>query len=364
MKILHVANMDTRSGVASFLMNYYRNIDRGEMHFDFLSYSLAISSYTKEINQLGGNVYNAPNYKKYLFRYIQFVNSIIANGDYDIIHCHEFLVSVISLFIAKRNRIKIRIIHSHNNSIASLWKMLLVYLFRNVWFIFATDYFACSNSAALFLFGKRYNYHIINNAIEPERYTYNNETRNKIRNSLYLQDNAFVIGYVARFDKQKNHLYLIDVFLNIVQKNNNAYLLLVGDGILQNKVKEYVANLNISRNVLFYGISKNVNELYSAMDVFVFPSLFEGLGITGIEAQCAGLPVIASLNIPKTMQITSLVNWLDLRSGPEKWAEKVLEYLPPQERMNMCENITQNGYNILTECKKLEAEYNRLYNLM
>jgi glycosyltransferase involved in cell wall biosynthesis len=176
-----------------------------------------------------------------------------------------------------------------------------------------------------------------------------------------LPENAFVIGYVARFIKEKNHSFLLDVFMNVLQKNNNAYLLLVGDGKMRDKIKKYIADSNISNNVLFYGVSKNVHELYSAMDIFVFPSLSEGLGLTGIEAQCAGLPVMASLFIPKTMQVTNLVKWLDLKIGAEKWAEKALEYSILQERMNMTEMITTNGYNIKNECMKLEMLYNELY---
>ena len=352
--------MNIRSGVASFLMNYYRHIDREKIQFDFLSCSLLEDNYSLEIQRLGGIVYNAPSYKKNLFKYINFVRDVIVNGTYDIIHCHQFLLSVISLSIARKNGVKTRIIHSHNNFISSKWKKLLVYLFRKFWPLFATDFFACSEGAANFLFGKKCKYKIFNNAIEPERFIFNNTVRSSVRNDLCLPENAFVIGYVSRFDKQKNHLFLIDVFQHIIRKNINAYLLLVGTGILQDKVKKYVTDLNISNNILFYGISKKVHELYSVMDVFVFPSLFEGLGIVGIEAQCAGLPVIASLNIPKEMQITPLVCWLDLKSGAEKWAEKALEYSTLKERMDMSEIITQNGYNVKTECKKMEIAYLRL----
>jgi glycosyltransferase involved in cell wall biosynthesis len=363
MKILHVANMNTGEGVASFIMNYYRYIDREKIQFDFLSHSLSSNNYIEEIRQLGGNVYSAPHYKKNIVKYIIFVNDVISNGAYDIIHCHEFLVSTISLFIARIKKIKIRIIHSHSNYISSLGKRVLVYLFRKLWFYFATDYFACSKEAAEFLFSKHCKYILVNNAINTEKFIFTNTIRNNTRHNLSLSNDAFVVGYVARFDKQKNHYFLIKVFKNIVQKKINAYLLLAGEGPLQDEIKKYAATLGISGNIIFYGISKKVYELYSAMDVFVFPSLLEGLGIVGIEAQCAGLPVIASTKIPKTMQITPLGCWLDLESSPEKWAEKVLEYSSPQEKTDMTELITQNGYNIKVECKKLEMEYFRLYDI-
>jgi len=360
MKVLHLANMNIRSGVASFLMNYYRHIDREKIQFDFLSCALSDNNYAEEIKRLGGIVYNAPSYKKHLFRYIGFVKNIIVNSSYDIIHCHQFLPSIILLYIAKKNGIKTRIMHSHNSFISSKWKELTVYLFRNIWPFFVTDYFACSTEAAHFLFGKRCEYKQFNNTIEAERFIFNNAARYRIRNELCLPENAFVIGYVARFDKEKNHVFLIDVFKHILKENANAYLLLIGNGTLQSNIKEYVGNLDISKNVLFYGVTDKAHEFYSAMDVFVFPSMFEGLGLVGIEAQCAGLPVIASLNIPKAMQITPLVSWLDLKDGPEAWAEKVLEYSQPHERKDMTELITQNGYSINVECKKLEEEYTNL----
>jgi len=360
MKVLHVATMTNSSGVASFLMNYYRNINRGEIQFDFLSTSLSESDYSEEIYKLGGNIFFVSKYKGHLLEYIINVKNVIENGAYDIIHCHEFLLSVISLSLAKKKGIKTRIIHSHSNYISSKYKRLLVYLFRNFWSLFATDFFACSIEAAHFLFGKRYKYEIFNNAIEPEKFIFNNTARNDIRNDLRLSKNAFVIGYVARLDKGKNHFFLINLFRIIVQENINAYLLLIGEGTLQEEIKKYVAALGILNNVFFYGVTKKVHELYSVMDVFVFPSLFEGFGIVGIEAQCAGLPVIASTNIPKAMQVTNLVHWLDLEIGAEEWAKKVLEFSMFHKRMNMSKIITQNGYNIKIECKKLEMEYFRL----
>jgi len=363
MKVLHIANKNNGNGVASFIMNYYRHIDYNKIQFDFISHSSLEDSNAEEIQNLGGNVFNVPSYKKYLFKYINSVYKIIKSGTYDIIHCHQFPIDIISLFIAKKKGIKVRIFHAHNNAFYSFVKRLLVYLFRNIWGCVVTDFSACSVDAGHFFFGNRYKYIIFNNAIEPERYVFNSIARNSIRNNLYLPENAFVIGYVARFVKQKNYFFLINVFKNILYKNDNSFLLLIGDGKLLKKIKKYVATLNLLKNVLFYGVSERVYELYSAMDVFVFPSLFEGLGIAGIEAQCAGLPVIASLNIPKEMQVTDLVSWLDLKVGAEKWAEKVLEYSIPKKRENMTEIITRNGYNIKNECNKLENEYARLIQL-
>ena len=360
MKVLHVLDKNTGNGTAQFVINYYRHINLQNFQFDFLSSSANEDSNTAEIRKHGGVIYNAPGYKRHLLKYIIYVYRVIMNNNYDIIHCHQFMADIISLIISRMKGIKTRIFHAHNSTFHSLIKRLLVHFFRYIWVFVVTDFFACSDEAGYFFFRKKYKYKIINNAIEPECYIFNGISRINIRNNLSLAENAFVIGYVARFTKQKNHKFLLDIFRHILEKNNNSYLLLIGDGKLMENTKKYAVAMNIMQNIIFFGLADNANELYSAMDIFVFPSLYEGLPIVGIEAQCSGLPVIASTKIPKEMQITNLVYWLDLKIGAEKWAEKVLEFTVPQKRQNMTDIITQNGYNINREYIKLETEYTRL----
>jgi glycosyltransferase involved in cell wall biosynthesis len=362
MKILHYANMNVRSGVAAVLMNYYRHINRERAEFDFLSGFLAEDNYKPEIERLGGKLFHAPGYKKNIFKHIAYIDSVLKSGGYDAIHCHQFLPSIIPLALAKKRRIPVRIMHSHNSSIQAKAKKALVLFCRKVLAFYATSFFAASDEAALFLFGPRKKYVLIHNAIDLKKYSFNPDARMRIRNTLSIAGDTLVIGYIARFVKEKNHLFLLEIGKALEKKNRNVCLLLIGDGNMRETVKEYSKKLEIYEKVIFLTTTDKAHEYYSAMDIFVFPSRFEGLPVVGIEAQCAGLPVIASAAIPPAMQVTDRVTWLDLHDGAEAWAEKILTYSMPQERMDMTGEITGHGYNIKTESEKLEEIYYTLIN--
>jgi glycosyltransferase involved in cell wall biosynthesis len=357
-KILHIANMQKGSGVASFLMNYFRYVDRSRFKFYFLSTSNVTSSYNDEITRLGGTMFMAPYYKSHLFKYLFYLNKVIREEYFDIIHCHEFVLSVFALVIARKKRIRVRIIHSHNNSINSTIKRCIVFFSHFLFKLFATDFFSCSNEAGKFLFGNNCKITTINNAVDIDNFTFKNFNREDIRSELKIPEYFHVIGHVGRFSEQKNHLFILKVFTDILLREKHCILLLVGLGEKYQEIKNLAVTLNISDKVIFYGLTGNTAELYSAMDIFIFPSLFEGLPIVGIEAQCAGLPVVASTNIPRQMQVTDLVTWLDLSDGSDKWADEVIRILSQENgRKDMSNIITDAGYNILVESKKLEQKY-------
>jgi glycosyltransferase involved in cell wall biosynthesis len=361
-KILHIVNMRKGSGVASFLMNYFRYIDRSRFRFYFLSTSNVTGSYNDEITRLGGTMFMAPDYKCHLFKYLFYLNKVLENESFDIIHCHVFVLSIFALIIAKKKGIRVRIIHSHSRSIDSALKKCAVFISRLLFRIFATDFFSCSEEAGRFLFCSACKPVIINNAIDVDKFIFNASVRRKIRKRLHIADNDKIIGHIGRFSQIKNHVFLVKTFINVLSKHSNCVLLLVGDGEEYQKIKDMIVDYDISDKVFFYGLADNSAELYAAMDIFVFPSLSEGLGIVGIEAQCAGLPVVASTNIPRQMQITDLVTWLDLSDGSEKWADEVIRILSrADDRKDMSNIATDAGYNILVESKKLEQEYCKLY---
>jgi glycosyltransferase involved in cell wall biosynthesis len=366
-KVLHIARMNYGSGVASFLMNYYRYLDKSKITFDFLSDYCTADTYEEEITKLGGKLLRAPYYKKNLCKYILYLNAVIKPENYDIVHCHEFVLSVLSLIVAKKNGVRIRISHSHSHSpksqLFSKVKEFIVFLSHSLFKWFGTDFFACSIPAGKFLFGKHRHIEIIHNAIDTDKFLFNQVIRKNLREELGISDALYVLGYVARFDKQKNHEFLIEIFQKLLLKYSDIVLLLVGDGDNQDYIKKLASDTGLSEKIIFYGISNNIYELYSVMDVFVFPSLAEGLGIVGIEAQCSGLPVIASSNIPHEMQITDLVTWLDLDDGANKWADVILEkLLSVSMRVDMSEAVTIAGYNIFVESKRLENKYMQLCN--
>lgn len=223
--------------------------------------------------------------------------------------------------------------------------------------MFATNYFACSENAGRWLFGnKTFNQNkvkIIHNAIETERFKYNENIRNSIRKELHIED-KFVLGHVGRFVKQKNHDFLIDIFYEVYKKNKDSILLLIGDGPLEEKIKNKVKKLKLEEVVYFLGVKNNVNEFMQAMDVLVFPSLYEGLGMVTVEAQCAALKVICSSEVPKEIKICENVKFLDF-NDLAKWINNILD--KNNERIDCIESARKNGYEIAYEVNKLEKLY-------
>jgi glycosyltransferase involved in cell wall biosynthesis len=357
-RVLHIARMKKGSGVASFLMNYYRNIDRSRVRFDFLSDGNELETFENEIESMGGKLHKVPNYRKRFFKFLFFLIKIINKNNYTVIHTHELAYNLPVLAIAKIKKIRHSHSHSHiqDGDFFSRMKKLFILSTRFSYGFLATKRFACSQSAGKFLYG-RLPFKIIPNAIKADNFAYSQEKRYKIRKKLYLSDDTVLIGYVAGFTRQKNHPFLIEILEILVKKQKNVKLILIGYGIETENIKKITAQKKLSDFVIFYGKSENVGELYSAMDVFVFPSLGEGLGIAGIEAQANGLPVLASTNIPPEMEISDLVTWIDLKEGREAWAEKALEVLSKRKTADMSKIISSAGYSIDEEAKKLADFY-------
>ena len=292
-RILQCVNDMHRAGLETMLMNYYRNIDREKIQFDFLTHRPQRSDYDDEIESLGGKNY-APrlypqNYPKYFKWMKQFFSE---HPEYKIIHSHIDAMSYLPLKAAKKANIPIRIAHSHNTAIDRDFKYLLKTYFRFKLPKVANYYCACGKEAGEFLFpGKEYMY--VPNAIEIDRFLFNENVRMKKRRELGIKD-EIVIGHIGRMSYQKNHKYLIDVFAEILKKKNDSILLLIGVGEKLDDIKKYVEKLGLSEQVRFLGNRADVDELYQAMDVFVMPSLFEGLPVVGVEAQFSGLSCIFS----------------------------------------------------------------------
>jgi len=359
-RILHIARMKKGSGVASFLMNYYRNIDRTRVQFDFLSDGNEWETFENEIKSMGGKLYKVPNYKKHFFSFVFLVTKIIDRKKYAVIHTHELAYNLLVLGIARIKGISHRYSHSHSNiqddNFSSRIKILFIASTRFLYGFLATKRFACSGRAGEFLYGGL-SFEIIPNAIKAVNFAYSREKREKIRKELLLADDTVLIGYVAGFTKQKNHSYLIEILELLTGKNKNIKLVLIGYGIEMENIQKLAAQKKCSDLVIFYGKSEKVEDLYSAMDVFVFPSLGEGLGIAGIEAQANGLPVLASTNVPPEIEVSGLASRIDLKEGREFWAEKILEILPKRTTADMSGTITAAGYNIDEEAKKLTEFY-------
>lgn len=359
-RIAHIVGKMVGGGVESFLMNYYKNIDKNQVQFDFIIDSDSLIVPREEIEKYGGRIIEIPPYQ-HIFKYIKSLRKILKENNYKIVHSHLNTLSVFPLFCAYTSKVPVRIAHSHSTTNKKEWKKnILKNILKPFSKIFATHYFACSEHAGRWLFGNKVfeqgKVTIIHNAIDIEKFKYDEEIRNRIRKELKIED-KFVLGHVGRFVQQKNHDFIIDVF-NEVQKNEkNAVLLLIGEGPLEEKIKYRVKNLGLEDKVHFLGIRTNVNELIQAMDSFIFPSLYEGFGIVLIESQISGLYCFASTEVPEEAKVTDNISFISLDKNSKYWGDYITKNFKKISRKEYTEQIANKGYDIKTECKKLEKIY-------
>ena len=311
-RILHIVPNMNMGGLETFIMNVYRNIDRDKIQFDFLEHYKEESFYDKEINMLGGKVYHFTfRNDNNIFKYIFNLNNFFKNHkEYDVIHCHMESIGALIFLIAKIHGIKIRIGHAHTNSTSNNLKGYIKRITSLFFKYTTTTNLACSEEAGRYLYSNK-KITVIPNGIDFDKFKFNKDIRVKLRNEYNLK-NKFVIGHVGRMDNAKNQLFLIDVFYEYQKSNKNAILILVGDGELKDAIISKISSLKIEDKVLLFGVRSNINEIYSMFDLFLFPSLFEGLGIVLIEAQINGLTVVASNNIPKSTRISDSIKYLSL----------------------------------------------------
>ena len=268
-------------------------------------------------------------------------------------------MSAYPLEIAQKYGVKVRIAHSHNKSQDKNLKYPIKLLSKHLIPKYATHLFSCGKEAGDWMFGGN-TYTVLNNAIDTEKYRYDCQIRNQVRDELKISKSDFVIGHVGRFNPPKNHSFLIDVFKSVHDKNRNSKLLLVGTGNGQSNIREKVDNLGLSDSVIFLGNRGDVNRILQAMDVFLFPSLYEGLPLSIIEAQAAGLPCIISDSVPSECRVTDLAESLDLNLPIDKWANAVLEK-QSAIRKNTYQEIKNAGYDIEQNAKQLENFYIKKY---
>lgn len=357
-RILHVFGRLNRGGAETMIMNLYRNMDRSKVQFDFVVHTDEECAYDSEIESLGGIIHHVPKYTGINhFQYKKvWRNFLKEHSCYKIIHSHVRSTASIYLRIAKKRGLH-TISHSHNTSsgkgVASMAKNIMQYQIRFI----ADNLFACSKGAGDWLFGKKRNYIVLKNAIDTREFRFNEEMRQIKRDELKVQG-KFVIGHVGRFDAQKNHDFLIDIFNAIHLKDEKAVLVLIGDGLLKKNVEEKINGYQLNNNVILTGVRTDIAELLQAMDVFLFPSLFEGLPVTLIEAQATGLPCVISDRITNEIVIEEeLITFVSLKDAVEIWEDEVLKNKSIEVRKDMQIEIKNSGYDIQTTAKWLQAFY-------
>lgn len=357
-KILEVLPCLTQSnGVAAYISNYFK-FAKNKEKFDiyFLVFAKSICDRHDEILKNGGKIIEMYPSKN-IFQYIQKLKKLFKEGSFDIIHCHAPNFGAIVMPIAKKYGIKVRITHSHvNKSGETFIKNIRNYVMSLVCVYFSNYYFACSTSAAEMLF-KNKEYIVINNAIDLEKFKFSNKKRKELRKKLNI-DNKFVIGEFGRLCSQKNQFFILKIFNEYLNKNQNSILLLAGDGPLETSLKMKVEEMGLSNKVIFLGSVNNIYDYYNVLDFFVLPSTYEGLGIVLIEAQANGLHCLASNKvIPPEAKVSKLLEFVSLDKSPKEWSNKIIEC----ERVNIIKEIEENGFDIKQESNKLFELYLNLY---
>jgi len=349
-----------RGGISAFMMNYYRHIDRRKVQIDFVVHGFEKGVFDDEIHELGGEIYNVPVKSKDYLGNIRELRKIFKSGKYKIVHSHMDAMGAVVLREAKKSGIPIRIAHAHNTDhlTNNFLKYILNEVARKTIKNYATHLFACSESAGIWLYGKNAvkegKVKIIKNAIEVEKYIFDLNKRNSLRKKFNLENN-FVVGHIGRFDYQKNHIFLLHVFSQLVNKIPNAKLILVGDGHLREKIEREIEELGLKNSVILLGQRDDVNELLNMFDVFVFPSLFEGLGIAAVEAQANGLKCFLSNTIPHEVKITDKVEFLSIESI-EDWVNALTNVSYYDRNINYTDFV-KAGYEIKNAAKELCEMY-------
>lgn len=358
MRILHVVTSMNRGGLETMLMNYYRKIDREKLQFDFLVHRQERADYDDEIESMGGRIYRISKLNPFSISYRNELKHFLEeHKEYQIIHVHQDCLSTVALKIAKKCKIPVRIAHSHSSSQEKNLKYVIKLFYKRSIAKYATHLLACGKEAGQWMFCGA-DFQILNNAIDAEKYIYRENVRNQLRDEMEILPEELVVGHVGSFGYPKNHEFLIEIFESL-SKKVPCKLLLIGDGALRTEIENEVRAKKMEDRVIFTGVRSNVADFMQAMDVFVFPSRYEGLPVTLVEAQAAGLPCLISENIPMECKKTNLIDQMSLEASREAWADKIVE-LSKVPRSNTYEEICRAGFDIKENAVKLQKFYDSL----
>lgn len=367
-KILQFPIANSYGGITHYALDNWKWMDKDKFQCDFATMSKKLD-FAQEILETGSKIHYISCYAEAdEEKFIKEVNAIL-DEHYDVVHLHtkqwkSFLVEKLCI---EKNVPKI-IVHSHSTKCNTSddekreWETKEHYRVReNFDESLATDFWACSKDAAEWLFGDKIDENkivIMNNAIEADKFVFDNTIREEYREKYNLK-NKFVIGNVGRLAFEKNQAFLLDVFSEVRKEVENAVLVLIGDGNLRVELEKKATELKIDKNVFFMGKQSQINEFYQMMDLFVLPSLFEGLPLSLVEAQTAGLKCLCSDTITKEAGFAGNVEYLPLEVA--SWKKKIVEMQHEYERINMYDAVTAAGYNIREQIHVIEREYEREY---
>lgn len=361
-RVLHsVSNMD-RAGIETMLMNYYRHMDREKIQFDFIVNKPKPGDYDDEIRSMGGRIFQSPGLNPLHYpQYLRFVQDIAAQDPtIKIVHAHNEAMGLYALNGAKHAGIRVRIAHAHNTRIIRDYKWPLKMFCKQFLSSAATDLWSCGRDAGIYFFGQK-NWDargvILHNAIETNTFRFDPAVRAQMRARYGVAD-RLVLGHVGRFNVQKNHTRLLHIFAAFRKLQPNATLVLIGTGELEPQIREQAGALGIADSVLFAGLQSNVCDWYQMMDLFLMPSLFEGLPVVGIEAQASGLSCLFSDAVTDEVLLSESAARFPLSADDSAWAAEILRLIRQRpDRTRGAEIICSAGYDIAAEATRLQERY-------
>ncbi|MBM6649474.1 glycosyltransferase family 1 protein [Bacillus sp. RIT 809] len=357
-RILHIVSAMNRGGAETLIMNIYRKIDREQLQFDFVSHGSGECDYDDEITALGGRVYRIPSLGQVgPLAYIKELTKIMSDSQYVAVHAHTDYQGGFVAVAAKKAGIKKRICHSHSNNWpqgSGVTARVTLKILRSIIKYAGTDYCACSAEAARFLFGEKMLHNnkveLIKNGIDIKQFIdVDIEEISSVRKELCIPDAAKLIGHIGRFSESKNHIFILQVLKEILKKDTNFIAILAGDGPLKASIELKAKELGIYENIRFLGVRNDIPIIMNIIDVFVFPSLFEGFGIVTLEAQCAGVPCVVADTIPKNTDMgLGIVSFVGLDEKIELWSTEIYKALLKKrpEKGIIINNISRLGFDI------------------
>jgi glycosyltransferase EpsF len=360
MKVLQIVPSTGYGGISSMIMNLYRNIDKSRVQFDFAAFNRG--DLHDEICDNGGSIFYFDYIKKQ--GPISYINKLTRlmkdNGPYSAVHVHNGYKGGFALLAARMQGIPIRVSHIHTSNVEQRWQKIFLPLLKKLSVLNSTNFLACGQEAGIFMYGNK-GFEVLTNAIDVNRFIHPNEKKiQELRKELKISIDSTIIGHVGRFSEVKNHKHLINIAERLKKLDIDFKMIFIGDGPLKEEIQQTIKDKGLSNNIILAGLRSEIPELMSIFDVYIFPSLFEGLPVSLLEAQASGLPCLVSTGVPRESDVgAGLIKFMDLDNQIKEWVEELL-ILSAQKRGSQelsTKQLLNNGYDIQNNIKRLMEIY-------